>query len=93
MKQLIMAIVCTGMLCTAAQALADNSTSSDTSSHQMMKDCMAKHAAKNDGTSKADMKKACNDEMTTQSSSSSTPKATDDPTTDKNIGNAKSTNK
>jgi pentapeptide MXKDX repeat protein len=103
MKLLISAIVSTGVLCLGAQALADDSMQSDSSSHhQMMKDCVAKHAAKNDGMSESDMKAACKDEMKTHKDHASVTSApanaapTDaptDPTTDKTIGTATSSNK
>jgi hypothetical protein len=38
-------------------------SSSRASEHRIMKDCVAKHAARSDGMSKSDAKKACNGEM------------------------------
>jgi hypothetical protein len=46
--------------------------SSDSSKHQMMKECMTRQAAKNDGSSKMQMKKACKDEMTSSTDTSTT---------------------
>jgi len=67
-KRLISGMVCAGFLLAGAQAFAGDSMQSDTSHHQMMKDCMAKHAAKNDGMSASDIKKACSDEMNAKGS-------------------------
>lgn len=89
MKRLICTIVCAGFVFAGAQALADDSMQNDSTHHQMMKDCMAKHAAKNDGMSKADMKKACGDEMKMQKSAN-TP--TDSPLADKKIGTGDTSN-
>jgi pentapeptide MXKDX repeat protein len=92
MNRLIYAVVCASVLFVAAQSFADDSMSTSTST-QAMKDCMAKQTAKNDGTSKSDMKKACEAKMNSASTSGTPTAAPDDPTTDKNIGNAKTTNK
>jgi hypothetical protein len=63
MRHLVNALVCMGFICAGAQALAGDPAPSATppapADHQMFKDCMAKHAAQNDGTSRADMKQAC----------------------------------
>jgi pentapeptide MXKDX repeat protein len=89
MKRLINAIVCAGFVFVGAEAFAGDIVQSDTSTnHQMMKDCVAKHAANNDGMSKPDIKKACSDEMNVQKpqSSATTKAPTDSPTEDKKIG-------
>lgn len=89
MKGLINAIVCAGFVCAGAQAVAGDTAQSDTSTnHQMMKDCMAKHAASNDGMSRTDAKKACRDEMNVQKTQpgATTKAPTDSPTDDKKIG-------
>jgi len=66
MKLLISAIVSTGVLCLGAQALADDSHAERfLQSPSNDEDCVAKHAAKNDGMSESDMKAACKDEMKT----------------------------
>ena len=86
MKHLVSAIVCAGVLCAGAQAFAGDTDTS--SNHQMMKDCVAKHAANNDGMSRSDVKKACRDELNVpKSQPSATAKApTDSPTEDNKIG-------
>jgi pentapeptide MXKDX repeat protein len=89
MKRLFNSIVCAGFVFVGAQAFAGDAVQSDSSTnHQMMKDCVAKHAANNDGMSKTDVKKACSDEMSVQKAqSSATTKApTDSPTEDNKIG-------
>jgi hypothetical protein len=62
----------------ATSTASSSSTSSSPSKHQMMKDCMTRQAAKNDGSTKMQIKKACKDEMksgvATDSSMSSTSK-------------------
>lgn len=89
MKSLVNAIICVGFVCAGAQAFAGDTVQSDTSTnHQMMRDCIAKHAAKNDGMSKTDVKKACSDEMNVQKTQSgaTTKVPTDSPTDDNKIG-------
>jgi pentapeptide MXKDX repeat protein len=90
MKRLINAIVCASFVCAGAQAFGDDTVQNSTSTnHQMMKDCMAKHAANNDGMSKTDVKKACSDEMNSQKVQSGAPTVpTDSPTESKKIGTA-----
>jgi hypothetical protein len=69
MKRLMNAIVCTGLIFAGTKTLADEPVqggATPTTNHQMFKDCMARHAAQNDGTSKADMKQACIKEVHTQ---------------------------
>lgn len=86
MKHLFSAIACAGMFCAAAPAFAGDSDTS--SNHQMMKDCIAKHAANNDGMSRSDVKKACHDEMNVPKSQpgATTKSPTDSPTDDNKIG-------
>jgi hypothetical protein len=88
MKHLVNSIVCAAFVFAGAQAFAgDTAQSNPSTNHQMMKDCVAKHAANNDGMSKTDAKKACSDEMTQKSQSSATTKVpTDSPTEDGKIG-------
>jgi pentapeptide MXKDX repeat protein len=55
MKHLVNSIVCAAFVFAGAQAFAGDAAQSDSSTnHQMMKDCVAKHAANNDGMSKTD---------------------------------------
>jgi hypothetical protein len=86
MKSLVKTIVCAGFLVAGAQAFAGDTDTS--SNHQMMKDCVAKHAASNDGMSKADAKKACSDQMNAQKMqpSAATKTPTDSPAQDEKIG-------
>jgi pentapeptide MXKDX repeat protein len=98
MRRLITSIICAGFVCAGTQAVADDSMQSDTptmaTQHQMMKDCMAKHAAQNDGMSKTDIKKACGDEIKMQKDSGNLKKKvpTDSPTNDKKIGTGETSN-
>jgi hypothetical protein len=48
----------------------------------MRKDCMAKHEARNDGMSKSNAKKTCNDEMNMGRNHTGTKVPTDSPTAD-----------
>lgn len=85
---------------------SDTPSNAMTPNHQIMKDCMTRQAEKNDGMLRDDMKKACKDEMKTHKdheSMTNAPSATPtnaaltdaptDPTTDKTIGTATSSNK
>jgi hypothetical protein len=96
MNRVTNAIVCAGFICAGAQAFGDDSMPSDSSSqasnHQMMKDCMTKHAT-NDGMSKGDAKKACNSEMNMGKNHTGAKVPTDSPTDDKNIGTGETSNK
>ena len=93
MKRLISGIVSAGFLLAGAQAYAGDSMQSDASHHQMMKDCMARHAAKNDGMSKSDVKKACYDENMQADHSGMEKTPTDSPTEDSIIGTGETSNK
>jgi pentapeptide MXKDX repeat protein len=94
MKRLINGLVCAGFILAGGQAFADDAMQADTSHHQMMKDCMARHATKNDGMSKSDAKKACSDEMNMQTDHASEAKApTDSPMEDRSIGSGETSNK
>jgi hypothetical protein len=71
MKRTITALFLLGSMCAGAQLFADdNAPSSGTSSnsgtvqtHKLMKQCMAKQRAANNGTSEEDMKKSCKDQI------------------------------
>jgi hypothetical protein len=71
MHRTITALLLTGTICVGVPALADDSpnTSNPPPSattnmhHQMMKDCMAKAKASNNGMSELDMKKSCKDQI------------------------------
>lgn len=94
MKYPIGAVICAGLMFAGAQAFAGDAMQGDASHHQMMKDCMAKHAAANDGMSKADVKKACSDEMAMPKDHSSATKApTDSPKDSDKIGTGDTSNK
>lgn len=61
MKRLIASALMAGMMLVGTQAFADD-TQKDTK-HQMMKDCMSRMSAKNDGSTKAQMRAACKTEI------------------------------
>ena len=61
MKRLIASVLMAGMMLVGTQAFADD-TQKDTK-HQMMKDCMSRMSAKNDGSTKAQMRAACKTEI------------------------------
>jgi len=61
MKSLIASVLMAGMMLVGTQAFADD-TQKDTK-HQMMKDCMSRMSAKNDGSTKAQMRAACKTEI------------------------------
>jgi pentapeptide MXKDX repeat protein len=76
---MIKSAVCAAVVLIGGQAIAADQMSSDSTSHsQMMKDCMAKHKAKDSTMSKDDMKKACKAELSGANSLGgvSTPKQT-----------------
>ena len=63
MKKLISAVLTAGIILTGAQAFAADTPPDHMSKDQTMKDCMSRMAAKNDGSTKVAMKKACKAEM------------------------------
>jgi hypothetical protein len=69
MKHAIELVVLSGFIALSAQAIADETSSSDTSSQttmdksQAMKDCMAKQKATNSGLTHEQMKTTCKNEV------------------------------
>ncbi|HEY3850891.1 MAG TPA: hypothetical protein VGL87_07980 [Steroidobacteraceae bacterium] len=68
MNRMITTLLVLGAMGAGMQAMADDpstSTSSGTTmnTHQMMKHCMAKAKASNNGMSEQDMKKSCKDQI------------------------------
>jgi hypothetical protein len=71
MKRTITALLLLGSMCAGTQLLADDTSSTSGSSanpgtvhtHKMMRDCMAKQRAANNGMSEEDMKKSCKDQI------------------------------
>jgi len=75
MKRMIGTLLIVGAMGVGIQALADEPSSTSSSSsdatmntqtmntHRMMKDCMAKAKASNNGMSEQDMKKSCRDQI------------------------------
>jgi hypothetical protein len=71
MNRMIGTLMVVGAMGVGMQAMAEDpsSTTSNTASganmntHQMMKDCMAKAKASNNGMSEQDMKKSCKDQV------------------------------
>jgi hypothetical protein len=63
------ALLFAGLSCAGMPALADDTSSAPPPSgmhsemHRMMKECMAKQKAANNGMSEKDMKKSCRDQM------------------------------
>jgi hypothetical protein len=55
------------------QPSSQTNSPSTSAKHQAMKDCMARQKANNSGMSKADMKKACKDEMKMQKDNQHSP--------------------
>jgi cytochrome c553 len=66
---LLAATLCVG----SSQAWADDSSATSSSHTQAMKDCMAQQKAKDSNMSKADMRKACHDQMNMHNSATATP--------------------
>jgi hypothetical protein len=63
-KTLTIAVASTVLLGVAPFTLADDSaTAQPKTSQQMMKECMKKQKAANNGMSEADMKKSCRDQI------------------------------
>jgi hypothetical protein len=68
MNRIISTLLVVAAMGAGAQAFADDTSSSTASgttmnTHQMMKDCMAKAKAANNGMSEEDMKKSCKDQI------------------------------
>jgi pentapeptide MXKDX repeat protein len=66
MNRLIAGVVTAGIVLSSAQLFADARTTEQINRDQrdqLIKDCMSRMAAKNDGSSKHAMKKACNAEL------------------------------
>lgn len=66
MNKLIAGMLTAGIILSSAQAFADEKTAEQTNMDQrdqLMKECMSRMAAKNDGTPKDKMKKACKAEL------------------------------
>jgi hypothetical protein len=68
MNRMISTLLIVGAMGFGVQAIADDPSSSTTSgttmnTRQMMKDCMAKAKASNNGMSEQDMKKSCKDQI------------------------------
>jgi hypothetical protein len=68
MNRMLSTLVIVGAMGFGVQAMADDTSSSTPSgatvnTHQMMKDCMAKAKASNNGMSQQDMKKSCKDQI------------------------------
>ena len=60
MKYLRTSVFAAALIFVGAQAFADDLTNDQTSAHkQMMKDCMTRMQAKNDGSTHEQMKSAC----------------------------------
>lgn len=61
MKQIITGLAACGILSIGAAAVAQQTTTGTptASKHQMMKECMERQVAKNDGSTKSQMKKFC----------------------------------
>jgi hypothetical protein len=78
MNKLIVGVVTAGMILAGAQVFSGDMQTDKTSKdqkEQLMKDCMTRMAAKNDGSSKEKMKEACKAEMnTSMSKDDNTPK-------------------
>jgi hypothetical protein len=68
MNKLALSLLTAGIILAGTQAIA-NDVAKDSASKQQWKDCMDRQSAKNDGSSKAIMKKACTDELKTSSTS------------------------
>jgi hypothetical protein len=62
-----------GLILAGSSAFADDEVSQAgmAQQHKMMKDCMARHASQDNGTTKGDMEKACKKEMKSQKDNSS----------------------
>jgi hypothetical protein len=69
MNKLILSVVTTGIMLAGMQVFAGD-LAKDASSKQQWNDCLARQVAKNDGSSKSQMKKSCKDEMKTSTTSS-----------------------
>jgi hypothetical protein len=70
MNRIVSTLLIAGAMGVGMQAMADDASSSSSSSsdpnmntHHMMKDCMAKAKASNNGMSEQDMKKSCKDQI------------------------------
>lgn len=70
MNRLISTVILAGSLGIGAQAMANDPPSSsdmpansNIDTHQMMKECMAKQKAANNGMSEDDMRKSCRDQI------------------------------
>lgn len=68
MNKLALSLLTAGIIFAGTQAIA-NDVAKDSAGKQQWKDCMDRQSAKNDGSSKAIMKKACTDELKTSSTS------------------------
>ncbi len=66
MNRLIAGVLAAGIILSSAQVFADDLKTEQANQNQrdeLMKDCMSRMAAKNDGSSKDKMKKACHAEL------------------------------
>jgi len=65
MTRILAPLAIAGLMLAGSYAFANDEASQAgmAQQHKMMKDCMAKHAAADNGMTKADMKKACKEEM------------------------------
>jgi hypothetical protein len=65
MNKILAPLAITGLMLVGSYAFADDEVSQAgmAQQHKMMKDCMAKHASEDSGTTKSDMEKACKDEI------------------------------
>ena len=67
MKRIVTTLALAGLIGAGMQVMAADSSSGSSGStmntHQMMKDCMAKAKASNNGMSEKDMKKSCKEQI------------------------------
>ncbi len=64
MNKLVAGMLAAGFIFASTQSFSDDTMKDHMKSSQMMKDCMARMTAKNDGSTKDQMKTACKTEMT-----------------------------